>query len=272
MGPFFGLATVWGSEKLSQDIFMQELQTALIIPDTHRPFHHAKAYNLMLEVASFVGVSEIYILGDYADFYSVSSHSRDPRIFSMISDEVVDVLAGLEELDQVFPDAKKYFIQGNHEWRLERYLCDKAPALFGITSTEHLLEINQRPKWTFVPYGPNQAIKIMGSKLTARHEPLANSAKATASKALCSLVYGHIHRIEESHIVGLDGTNHVCFSVGWLGDKRKGEIFGYTKGHQQWQLGFGLVHVHKASGLFYHQKIHILDDLSCSVNGKRFKA
>ncbi len=249
-----------------------DLSCALVIPDTHRPFHHVKAYALMMEVAAYICPSHIYFLGDYADFYSVSSHSRDPRIFNMLQDEVVDVLDGFAQIDELFPDAKKVFIQGNHEWRLERYLCDKAPALFGVTSTYHILEFDKRPHWDFVPYGPNQTTQIAGSKLYARHEPLASSAKATASKALCSLVYGHIHRIEESHLVGLDGTNHVCFSVGWLGDKRKDEIFGYVKGHHQWQLGFGLVWIDKSTGYFYHQKIHIMDNMTCVVNGKKFKA
>lgn len=256
-------------------MMQKRMKIVLLIPDTHRPYHDRRAYALMIrafqdivkkywEIADF----EIYILGDYADFYCVSSHPKDPRNQSMLQDEIEDVLVGLDELDTLFPFAKKTFIEGNHEFRLERYLCDKAPALFGITSTEHVLRINLRPNWSFVRYNPNQQVKIAGSALTARHEPLSSSAKATAAKAICSLVYGHIHRIEESHIVGLDGTNHVCFSVGWLGDKRNDKVFGYVKGHQQWQMGFGVVFVDTETNYFYHQKAHILDNYSCLVGGK----
>lgn len=247
------------------------LKCALIIPDTHRPFHDKRAYNLMLEVATSQKIDEVVILGDYADFYSVSSHAKDPRVFHMLEDELVDVLAGLNEIDVLFKNAKKVFLFGNHEFRFERYLVDKAPALFGVTSLEHLFEINRRPNWLTVPYGPNQKYSVLGSKLTARHEPLAPTAKGTASRALCSLVYGHIHRIEESHLVGLDGTNHVCFSVGWLGDKRQDQVFSYVKNYHQWQLGFGLVYVDSSTGYFYHQKIHILDNYTCVVNGKKYK-
>lgn len=252
-----------------------ELETVLIVPDVHKPFHHVKAYNLMLKAAQFINPKHIYILGDYADFYSVSSHQKHPEVFSMLKDEVVNVLMGLDQLDEMFPDAKKVFIEGNHEHRLERYLCERAPALFGVTSIEHVLELSGRPNWKFVPYGPNQQCAVAGSKLIARHEPLASSAKATAAKALCSLVYGHIHRIEESHIVGLDGSNHLSFSLGWLGDKRHDKVFDYVKNHHQWQLGFGLVYVDPKSHLFFHQKIHILEfgsKVQCVVNGKRFIA
>lgn len=251
------------------------LKCALIIPDTHRPFHHVKAYNLMLEIATDVGIHEIVILGDYADFYSVSSHSKDPRVVSMLIDEVEDVNKGLDELDKLFPNAKKVFIEGNHCFRLERYLISNAPALFGVTSVHNLFNIDKRKKWSFEPYGPNQSYDVGGSYLRARHEPLAPTAKGTATKAMCSLVYGHIHRIEESHIVGMDGTNHVAFSVGWLGDKRKDKIYSYVKNHHQWQMGFGLVYFDDKTRVFYHQKIHILEvgkKISAVVNGKIYCA
>lgn len=252
------------------------LKLALLIPDTHRPFHDRRAYKLMISVAEFFydqGVlSEICILGDYADIYYLNGHGpKDPAIITTLVHEIEDINDGLDELDRLFPKAKKKYIQGNHEYRFERYIQNKCPELFGITQFDHLIKIPQRSNWSYINYGPNQSYQVLGSKLTARHEPLASSAKATASKALCSLVYGHIHRIEESHLVGLDGTNHVCFSVGWLGDKRNDKIFGYVKSHHQWQLGFGLVFVDPKTGYFYHQKVHILDNYTCVVNGKIFK-
>ena len=259
---------------------MEGLSCAILIPDTHRKWHHVRAYNLMLEVASFLGEKKngglkgIYILGDYADFYFASGHGpKHPKLLNTTVEEVESVNEGLDELDKLFPSAKKVYIEGNHENRLTRFCQNKCPELFGYVDAKELFKINGRPGWTWIPYGPAQRVSILGSKLYARHEPLGTSAKATSTRALCSVVYGHIHRIEESHIVGLDGTNHVSFSVGWLGDKRKDEIFGYIKGHAQWQLGFGIVYVDQSTGLFYHNKIHILErgnKLTCVVNGKRF--
>lgn len=214
---------------------------------------------------------EILILGDYGDFYAATGHDKHPMVQQNLILEVEDVIAGLNELDTLFPFAKKTYIEGNHEFRLERYLCKNAPALFGVTSTEHILKMSQRPNWTFVRYSPNQQCSVGGSLLMARHEPLSSSAKATATKAICNLVYGHIHRLEESHVVGLDGSNYVCFSVGWLGDKRNDKIFGYVKGHHQWQMGFGLVFVDTETKYFYHEKVHILENYSCKAAGKIYK-
>lgn len=248
------------------------LKVALIIPDTHIPYHDKRAYKLMLKVAKYLNPDEITVLGDYADFYCISSHPRSPAVKRrLLLEEVTEVNRHLDQLDNLFPKARKVFIEGNHEHRLERYLEQKAPELLGVTSTEHIFDLNRRKNWRFVPYGPNQLHKILGSYLHAKHEPSGNSAQVAARKALCSLVYGHIHRIEESHVVGLLGTNHVCFSVGWLGDKSQDKVYGYVKGHHQWQLGFGIAYVDPKTGYFYHEKIHILDNYTCVVNGKIFR-
>lgn len=247
------------------------IKTALIIPDCHIPYEDKKAYALMLKAAIDLKPDEIVIGGDFADFYAVSSHGKHPLLAHTLMEEIERVIQRLDELDKLFPDAKKYFIEGNHEFRLERYIQNVAPGLFGVTETKNILKLDQRPNWKFFPYGPNQCHHVLQSYLRARHEPVGNSAKLTAQRALCSLIYFHIHRIEESHAVGLDGTNHVAFSVGWLGDKRFDKVFGYVKNHFQWQLGFGVVRVDDQTKLFYHQKIHILNNgrkYSCMVDGK----
>jgi UDP-2,3-diacylglucosamine pyrophosphatase LpxH len=247
------------------------LDLSLVIPDTHRPFHDKRAYALMIQVGESLkeSLKEICILGDYADFYIVSSHGKDPRLDQLMTEEVNSVNEGLDELDKKFPDVKKIFIEGNHENRLERFIFDRCPELFGVTDLNYLLKFNQRPNWKVIPYDPSQSYKILGSKLRARHEPLAPTPKASAKESMCSIVHGHGHRIEEAYAVGLDGTNHVCFSPGWLGDKRK-LAFKYVKKHHQWQLGFAIVWVDTKTRYFYHQKIHILDNYTCIVNGKKF--
>jgi hypothetical protein len=255
------------------------MKLAVLIPDTHFPYHDVKAWKLFkksLEIlnkdnAANGGIHEIVFLGDFADFFAVSSHGTHPQVIPMLVDEVMAIKEEFDWFDETFPDAKKVFIEGNHENRLERYLVQKAPALFGVTETENVLTIRGRPNWKFVPYGPNQSYAICGSYLKARHQPIANNAGLTARRAMTSLVYGHIHRIESGYAVGLDGTQHVAFSVGWLGDKNKDKIFGYVKNHHDWQLGFGIVVVNEKTRHFYHQAIPIMDDYSCAINGKIIK-
>ena len=104
-------------------------KTALVIPDCHIPYHDERAYNLMIQVAQDLGhIDEIVILGDYADFYAINSHGKDPDIQHLLEDEVYEVIEKLKQLNKLFPTAKKVFICGNHEYRLDRYIKNRCPA------------------------------------------------------------------------------------------------------------------------------------------------
>ena len=243
------------------------MKRALIIPDCHIPFVHKKAYSLMLKVAKDFKPDEIVILGDYLDFYSVSSHKKDPTLPKMLKDEIDMAKVYLDEIDKLFPDAYKVFLEGNHEYRLSSYLQDKAPELFGLVSVKALLDINRRRKWRYIPYSPQQKYNVLGSKLFSKHTPIGSSAKTTVARGVASIVYGHTHRIEQNYIVGIDGSPHVAINSGWLGDARL-KVFEFVKNHHEWQLGFTLAYVVKK--LFYHQIVPILPDISCVFHGKRY--
>ena len=83
------------------------------------------------------------------------------------------------------------------------------------------------------------------AKLIARHEPLGGGvhvAHNSVVKAGCSVIFGHVHRIQESQVVMIDGSNHRGISAGWLGNKDH-SVMNYVKNHHQWSLGFALVTV-----------------------------
>lgn len=224
----------------------------------------------MLKVARYLKIDEIVILGDYGDFVSITMHARNPRLAQFLMEEVQSVNEGLDELDRLFPKAKKVYLEGNHEYRLERYLCEKAPALLGLTSCRELFRIGQRPRWSYLDYGRNQAYKVLGSDLYARHTPLANSAGSGLARAMTSYCYGHIHQIQQAQAVGLDGQVRTAFSPGWLGDVRSA-AFSYLHNPPQWQLGFALVSVYGSQKEFSHEIVKIKSDYSCMTHGKRFK-
>lgn len=234
--------------------------TALIIPDVHWPYADQRAYNLMLKVAQDVpDLREIVILGDWADFYAINSHGKHPKYTQTLVEEISVAREKLEELVIMFPKAKRVFIEGNHEHRLARYIYNNAPDLFGIIDVPTILSLNTLG-FEFIKYGPNQKYKVMGSNLYARHEPIGggtHAANSTVDKAGCSMIFGHIHRIQQYRKVFIDGNDHLAASVGWLGDKNS-EVMGYLKNHAQWQLGWGFVTVLN-DGKFFLDTKHIID-------------
>jgi len=242
------------------------IKTALIIPDCHIPYEDKRAYQLMLDVAMDLSPDEIVILGDYADFYAVNSHGKSPTLTLSLQEEVTAVVERLIELNKLFPKSKKVFIQGNHEYRLERYIAKNCPDLYGVTDTKSILELNILG-YNYVPYGPTQKYHVLGSKLIARHEPLAGGkhvAQNTVEKAMASVIFGHTHRIQEAQIVTMGGDNYRGISSGWLGDS-KHEVMQYVRSHHQWALGFSIVRVLN-SGTWFNQLVHIID-YKCMVDG-----
>ena len=84
----------------------------------------------MIKVSKDLVPDEVVILGDYADIYALNSHGgKNPTLPTTLIEEIEDVNVGLDQLDDLFPKAKKVFIQGNHEYRFERYIFDKCPQL-----------------------------------------------------------------------------------------------------------------------------------------------
>lgn len=224
----------------------------------------------MLEVFKDSNLDEIVIIGDYGDMYFVNQHgNRHPNLQHHLEFEVSSIRYGLRELETEFPNAQLVYIEGNHETRLVRYIMDKAPALFGVTDYKFLVGLGDR--WRWVPYGPRQAYKVLGSKLHARHEPCGSTPKLSVARSMVNLTYGHIHRREEGTATNLVGENFVNFSAGWIGDDRKDEVFGYVKQHFQWNLGFALVDFDTESDIFYHQVVPIADNMTCAVNGKVYR-
>lgn len=230
----------------------------------------------MLTVASYIGpkLAEVLILGDYADIYFANGHGpRDPIVREMAADEIKSVNEGLDEIDKLFPKARKKYVEGNHEYRFERFINRHCPQLFGVTDIQSLFNIGQRPLWSWIGWSPSQKVRVLDTDLFARHRPQKGTAKATASQALVSQIYGDIHRRQWEEVVGLDNRKVHSICPGWLGNKNAPGIFNYVGGHWQWNLGFALVWSEKGSRTFYPEVISINEhgrNVSCVFQGKRF--
>lgn len=259
-----------GSECASINIGKENcmsIKHALIIPDPHFPFVKRSAYELMLQVAQDLPrLDEIIILGDFLDFYGVSSWAKDPAIGTKLLDEIEIGNQELDRLDKLFPEVNKVFLEGNHCNRLKRFINSKAPELFGTVEVSELLKLEERG-YKFIPFGPTQLHKVLDSKLYARHAPIGGATHAAHNsvvKAGCSLIMGDGHRIQESQVVTINGEVHRGIMTGWLGDETH-PVFSYVKGHHQWCHGFSIVTVLE-NGDFFNQTVPIIND-KCQYGG-----
>lgn len=250
------------------------MKTALLIPDCHWPYADGEAYKMMLAVGQDLQPDYVYVLGDFADFYDVNAHGKDPGIQTTLRAEIRCVRKQIQRLEQLFPQAELHFVVGNHEHRLARFIANKAPELYGVIGLEDLLGLY---RWTVHPYGPAQLAQVGDSKLFVRHEPYANGvhvAHGSVVKAGCSVAFGHTHRIQEAQVVMANGDNHRGISLGWLGDESH-PAFGYVKAHHQWAKGFGVAELFE-DGTFLHHMIHIIKrkdgGYRCSYDGTVYES
>jgi predicted phosphodiesterase len=248
-----------------------KLEPALILSDPHRPYHDKRAWDLVIKVGQFFKPQHLIVNGDLADFYSVSSHSKDPSRVNQLDSEIEDVNCGLDELDSLGALDKR-FIAGNHEDRLTRYLQDRAPELFKMISIPELFKLKKRG-WSYTPYKDDTKL----GKLHATHD-VGTAGRYAAYKALDtyqhSVVTGHTHRM--SYVVEGNAVGEFKLSAqfGWLGDINKVDYMHKMVAMKNWALGFGVGYVHPTTGVAYLVPVPIIpvkDRYTCMVNGRYFE-
>jgi hypothetical protein len=222
----------------------------------------------MLKAARAFSPHTIVHLGDLADFYKVSSHSKDPSREHTFKQEVVVVRALRAQLDSLGA-RRKIFIEGNHEDRLRRYLQDKAPELHDEISTDKLLKLTENG-WKFVAY--KDSIRL--GKVYLTHDT-GQSGKYTTARALetfqHSVVIGHHHALQY-HVMGdATGQHQIGAQFGWLGDVKQVDYMHRVKAKRNWALGFGTGYHETATGVIYISPVPIVNYSVC-VGGRVYRA
>lgn len=207
-----------------------------VMPDVHVPYHDPEAYALAVHAARELKPDVLVIIGDYVDCYAVSQFAKIPERRQDLKWEVDSSNELLDALNGIAPTV--VFCEGNHENRLERYLCQRAPELYGMVSAKNLLRIQERG-WTWVQY--KQWLKI--GKVAFAHE-IGHCGRNSAMQSLASfggnIVFGHSHRAGAVYGGTVDGDRHFALNVGWLGDYSQVD-YAHQSQMRDWQHGFGWI-------------------------------
>lgn len=243
---------------------MKKLEKILFIPDTHVPYHDTEAFSLMLKAGRALKPQHVMIMGDFADFYAVSSHSKDPSRAVALKHEIESVKEALKQV-KALGAKNNVFIAGNHEDRLERYLRDKAPELFDVVSFPKLLKLKENG-FGYVPY--KRSYKL--GKLNLTHDA-GNAGKDAHHKALQTfqhnVIIGHTHRIGYVVEGNAQGERHIAAMFGWLGDVNEVDYMHRVKALKDWSLGFGIGYLDPSTGVVYVVPVPIING-TCLIEGK----
>jgi UDP-2,3-diacylglucosamine pyrophosphatase LpxH len=238
-------------------------------PDLHDPFHDKRAWKLNLIVTEERAPMIYIILGDFMDCYSISSHQKNPDVRLLLIDEIASANARLDEIEQRLPTGvEKHFIQGNHEERLDRYIAQRAPDLFGMVTTPEILNLKKRG-WKYTPY--RRHVKIGQVYYTHDTGKAGASAHIQAERAFSdNAVIGHTHRMAYTIASNSRGAPHVAAMFGWLGNINAAEYMHQINARRDWTLGFGTGWMVPRTGVTYLQP-HPIIDYTCCVDGQFFK-
>lgn len=245
-----------------------KLEKILYIPDTHSPFHDRKAWKLVNNVGQEFQPDIVNIQGDFWDCFTVSNYSKSPERGTSLLEEALVPNQMLDQIDS-WGAKKKIYIEGNHEDRLQRFISDKAPELYGLVNVPQMLRLEERG-WTFIKYKDHTKI----GKVFSTHDT-GSAGRFATYRALeafqHSVVHGHTHRI--CYIVegNAIGETLVAAQFGWLGDHKQIDYMQKVTANKNWPLGFGLGYMNPSNGLVYLVPVPIVK-YTCVVEGKLFSA
>ena len=231
---------------------MKQLEKWAVLPDMQIKSDRSgratgvdlKSLNAVLSCLADNSWDGLVILGDFLDFNCISSHNNGfPRLIEGQS-LAKDYKIGNKILDQVVNAVRKnnkkcriVFLEGNHEYRVER-LIDANPTLEGIIEVPEGLHFKARNIEWIPCYKDNTDFNY--KKLTFTHGVYTNDlhAKSHVTKFGHSVVYGHLHdfqaytfprRGKSDNIIGVS-MMCLCTSQEW------------EKTPNRWQQGFGVVY------------------------------
>jgi len=240
----------------------------LILPDVHAPYHSARAWACVLDVAQRWHPDGCVQLGDFGSFDSVSSHDHDPKKVLPLEEETAGCNTALDQLDRALKRGgcvrgNRWMLEGNHETRIDRYCQRLAPELRFATDWREMLHLDRRG-WRVLPYKESLAF----GELRLTHDvgrAGVNAARQSLQDVGTNIVFGHTHRLQVVYQGTQAGKRHVGATLGWLGDPEAIDYRHRDLVRRDWQHGFGVAYF-LASGEFWLQAVPIVGG-RCVIDG-----
>jgi predicted phosphodiesterase len=224
------------------------MKRVLVLPDTQVPFHDRPAIKAALAYASQHKWHEVVVLGDFMDFDQISSYNRgQPRKTGrrLAADyaEGNALLSAIEEsCSQNGGKPKFVLLEGNHDFRIEKYL-DEHPEAEGMLEVEEALGLKSRG-WKYVRcYAKGDTYKI--GKCSFHHGLYTTNhhSKKHVEAFETNLVYGHCHDVQLTSKVNFgSGKTKMAASLGCLCSYEQ-EYMG--KKPSNWQHAIGTMFFQK---------------------------
>lgn len=211
-----------------------------VLGDVHLPMHDRTTIEAAVKEARDKRAAVVLLNGDIMDMFGISPFFRVPSDDNFV-DEIEKGKQFLAWVRGQFPKARIVYREGNHEFRLKRYVAEKAPELYDLPclSLPSLLEFDRHG----VEWVADKRKVLLGKLITLHGHEFRkgegiNPARLAFLRATASVLIGHHHRTSEHHQRALDDRHHATWSVGCACFTSP----DYDP-YNQWNFGYAMVEV-----------------------------
>ena len=191
----------------------------LFLSDVHIPYHDQAALNEAVRQGQKARCDGLLLLGDFMDFYNLSKFCKDPRE-RRFPDELAEGVQALDWLRATLKPKAFIWKYGNHEARLDTYVMDRAPELFGIEglTLDAFCKLKERgiqwiPEHCHLQY--HRLSILHGHEIRLGYNAVSPARAASLKTGECTVV-GHAHRKSEQPETNILGESKRCWSLGCL--------------------------------------------------------
>jgi hypothetical protein len=211
----------------------------LFIPDIHAPFQDELAISALKDFIKWFKPDDVIYLGDVVDFYAISHFLKDPERALKLQDEIDEAKYIINDINRATPKSKKWFIKGNHEARLQKYLWSEAKELASLRSLQldSLMEFKKQ-NLTYIKEG-----RMNYKGLLVKHGGVVRkftgyTAKAEYEKNGVSGISAHTHRLG-AYRHNNDGGAYIWVESGCICRTDQEYLDGETPNWQEgWVIGY----------------------------------
>ena len=240
-------------------------KTFAIINDTQHPYQDAVAMRLMEHLLQDIELDYLIYAGDTNDFYQISKFDKNPKRADDLQKDVGTTRVMLERHNNIFPNTKKKWLDGNHENRLQKFLWTSAPALasLGCLTIPELFHLDDYGI-DYLPYEQglmiNEVFLVLHGDIASIHS--GYTAKRMYEKHGGCGICGHCHRGGVFYKRDRFGT------WGWWENFCLCHLNPDYVKNPNWVQGFSLVHF--VGKRFWVEQIPIIDG-SLMYGGRIYK-
>jgi predicted phosphodiesterase len=222
-------------------------QLAVIANDFQVPFHDEKALLLFKLLLRRERPDWLILNGDFQDFWEISNYDLTPRSGREFRREIEIGKQILRSFRRTLPHARITWIEGNHEFRLRKYLIQNAKELYGLPGVSvpdifdlAALKIDYVPCHELATRFTDNFIRVGG--LYVGHWDKVSKNAGYAAKLLVeekgvSLLQGHTHRFGVHARTMVDGRVLLGIENFSMCSRHQSYV-----SHPNWQLGFSVVY------------------------------